>query len=114
MQTESNKEQEGWETIDEHHVSWCYDNYGFELTIEVQRKDDKYRLMGSQPANITEDEYAELSGCPKHDLSSTESLPHTQYKDLFGAEGYGGFSLEGIAEALGVKVTSQFSRKNCQ
>lgn len=113
MQTETDKEQEGWETIDEHHVSWCFDNAGFELTIEVQRKNDKYRLMASQPANMTEDTYAELSGCPKHDLSSLESRSHREYKELFGAEGYGGYSLEGIATALGVEITNSYDRKNC-
>lgn len=113
MQTESDKEQEGWETIDKHEVSWCFDNYGFELTIEVQRKDDKYRLMASQPDNMTEDEFADLSGCPKHDLSSLEELPVRKFKELFGAEEYGGFSLEGIAEALGVSVTTSYERKNC-
>ncbi len=113
MTTETDKEQEGWETTDEHHVSWCFDNYGFELTIEVQKKGDKYRLMASQPANMTKDTYMDLSEKPKHDLSSLELRSHREYKELFGAEGYGGFSLEGIAEALGTKTTNTYHRKNC-
>jgi hypothetical protein len=112
VQTESDKEQKGWTVISGLKESWCYNNIGFELTLKILEKNDKYRLMLSQPANQTEDMFLELHERPIKWLKELEELPHNEYKVLLGIKEYGETYLEGIAIFLGVRIVSQFKRSN--
>ena len=112
MQTESDKEQKDWTVISELKESWCYNNIGFELTLKILEKNDKYRLILSQPANQTEDMFLELSERPIKWLKELEELPHNVYKALLGTKEYGETYLEGIAIFLGVRIVNQFKRSN--
>ena len=112
MQTETDKEREGWETVSIIKATWCYENAGFELTLRILEKDGKYLLMLNQPANMTEDTYFELSGRPIKWLAELEELPYTQYKYLVGALNYGETCMSDIATFLGTSVGSYFYRSN--
>jgi hypothetical protein len=112
VQTETEKELSIWQVISELEDSWCFDNYGFDLTLKILEKDGKYRLFFSQPVNCTEDVFCELSGRPIRGLKELETLSKKKYKALVGTTGYGETNLKGIVEFLGVEIISQFELSN--
>jgi hypothetical protein len=109
--TETRKEREGWEVVDKLVAGWSTDQFGLTLTVEVLKKQDQYRLAFSQPGNMTEDVFVELTGEPKK-LENLEDLSHKKYVELLGAEDYGGWNLDGILAILEVESTSEFEKSN--